>query len=286
MTIQNVKIKYQCHLAKLYEPKEIQSIFELIAEDLQFSSTGLILNRDLELMDTQLNYFEQSLSRLEQGEPVQYVRGKADFYDMQFSVNQAVLIPRPETEELVNVVIQENKNCRGKVLDIGTGSGCIAISLAKNLPNAHVSAIDISKDALHVAQNNSQQNDTHVSFYNGDMQDEIFMSQFTDCEIIVSNPPYVCNSEKKEMRKNVLDFEPHTALFVSDSNPLQFYKAIAQFASKNLRNGGKIYCEINETLGNETKQLFEQYGFHNCQIIKDLFGKDRIVKIVRDFLQS
>lgn len=278
MTIQDVKIKYQCHLAKLYEPKEIQSIFELIAEDLQFSLTSLILNRDAELTDIQLDYFEKSLSRLEQGEPVQYVRGKADFYDMQFFVNQSVLIPRPETEELVDLIITENKNCRGNVLDIGTGSGCIAISLAKNLPNAHISAVDISSDAIQIAQKNSLQNNVHVTFYNGDMQDELFMSQFSDCEIIVSNPPYVCDSEKAEMRKNVLNFEPHIALFVSDTNPLQYYRAIAQFASKHLCEGGKVYCEINETLGTETKQLFETFGLRNCCVIQDLFGKDRIVK--------
>ncbi len=281
MTIQDVKIKYQYHLAKLYEPKEIQSIFELIAEDLQFTSTSLILNKDEELTDFQLKYFEQSLVRLEECEPVQYVRGKADFYDMQFIVNQSVLIPRPETEEIVDLIIRENKNCEGKILDIGTGSGCIAISLAKNLTKAQISAIDISKEALQVAQRNSRQNGVQISFFNGDMQDECFMSQFTDYEIIVSNPPYVCDSEKTEMRKNVLNFEPHTALFVDDSNPLQFYKVLAQFASKHLRNNGKIYCEINETFGNETKQLFEQYGFRNCQIIKDLFGKDRIVKATK-----
>ncbi|MBO4778077.1 MAG: peptide chain release factor N(5)-glutamine methyltransferase [Bacteroidales bacterium] len=279
MTIQDVKIEFQRKLATFYEPKEIQSIFSLIAEDLDFSPTYLILHKDDELSDTQKNFFEQCLQRLATAEPVQYIRGKADFYDLQFFVNPSVLIPRQETEELVNVILQENRNNTPKIIDLGTGSGCIAITLAKHLSNAKVSAVDVSEQALQTAKSNALKNDVSVDFYLGDMQDEAFMSQFPKFDIIVSNPPYVCHSEKNEMRQNVLHYEPHLALFVEDTNPLQFYRAIARFASEHLAENGTVYCEINETLGEETKQLFESFGFSKCEIRKDLFGKDRIVKV-------
>ena len=279
MTIQDVKIEFQQKLATFYEPKEIQSIFSLIAEDLDFSPTYLILHKDDELSDTQKKFFEQCLQRLATAEPVQYIRGKADFYDLQFFVNPSVLIPRQETEELVNVIFQDNKNNTPKIIDLGTGSGCIAITLAKHLPNANVSAVDVSEQALQTAKSNALKNEVSVDFYLGDMQDEVFMSQFPKFDIIVSNPPYVCHSEKNEMRQNVLHYEPHLALFVEDTNPLQFYRAIARFASEHLAENGTVYCEINETLGEETKQLFESFGFSKCEVRKDLFGKDRIVKI-------
>ena len=279
MTIQDVKIEFQQKLATFYEPKEIQSIFSLIAEDLDFSPTYLILHKDDELSDTQKNYFEQCLQRLATAEPVQYIRGKADFYDLQFLVNPSVLIPRQETEELVNVILQEHDNKTPKIIDLGTGSGCIAITLAKHLPNAKVSAVDVSEQALQTAKSNALKNDVSVDFYLGDMQDDDFMSQFPKFDIIVSNPPYVCQAEKNEMRQNVLQYEPHLALFVEDNNPLQFYRTIAHFASKHLAENGTIYCEINETLGKETKQLFESFGFSKCEIRIDLFGKDIIVKV-------
>lgn len=281
MTIQDVKIEFQRKLATFYEPKEIQSIFSLIAEDLDFSPTYLILHKDDELSDTQKNFFEQCLQRLATAEPVQYIRGKADFYDLQFFVNPSVLIPRQETEELVNVILQENRNNTPKIIDLGTGSGCIAITLAKHLFNAKVSAVDVSEQALQTAKSNALKNNVSVEFYLGDMQDEVFMSQFPKFDIIVSNPPYVCHSEKNEMRQNVLHYEPHLALFVEDTNPLQFYRAIARFASEHLAENGTVYCEINETLGEETKQLFESFGFSKCEVRKDLFGKDRFVRIQR-----
>ena len=261
MTIDSVKIEFRRELATLYGPKESLSIFEMIAEDAGFSRNSLLLGGNQELTDSQKTYFEQCLNRLKTAEPVQYVRGKAEFYSLQFAVNQSVLIPRQETEELVDLIIRENRDCRGRIVDIGTGSGCIAVSLAKNIPLAHVCAVDISEQALNVACENARKNGVDVDFFLGDMQDESFMRQLNDCEIVVSNPPYVCLSEKPQMRPNVLDFEPHLALFVTDENPLQFYESIAQFASKNLVEGGKFYCEINETLGVETKRLFEQLGF-------------------------
>lgn len=278
MTIDSVKIEFRRELATLYGPKESLSIFGMIAEDVGFGRNSLLLDGNQELTDLQKKFFEDCLCRLKTAEPVQYVRGKAEFYGLQFVVNQSVLIPRQETEELVDLIIRENRDCHGRIVDIGTGSGCIAVSLAKNIPMTQVCAVDISEKALEVARENARKNVVDVDFFLGDMQDESFMNQLNGCEIIVSNPPYVCLSEKPQMRPNVLDFEPHLALFVTDENPLQFYESIAQFASKNLVEGGKFYCEINETLGVETKRLFEQFGFTQCEIIKDLFGKDRIVR--------
>lgn len=278
MTINDVKIEFQRELAILYGPKEIQSIYELIAEDLEFTPTSLIVNREQAVSDEQKNYFLSCLARLITAEPVQYVRGKADFYGSQFYVNSSVLIPRPETEELVDLIIRENSNYGGNIVDLGTGSGCIAISLAKNIPEAHVCAVDISEPALTVAQNNAKMNNVFVDFRLGDMRNEAFMSQFKNCDVVVSNPPYVCNAEKKEMRANVLNYEPHVALFVEDADPLCFYKSIAHCSMKNLEKGGKVYCEINESFGKETLQLFESAGLQQCEIIKDLSGKDRIIK--------
>lgn len=281
MTINDVKIGFQQKLATLYEPKEIQSIFELIAENLGFSATTLLLSRDEEISEQQKIYFDTCLLRLEKSEPVQYVRGKSDFYGLLFSVNPSVLIPRLETEELVDLIIKENLNCSGKIIDLGTGSGCIAISLAKNVRNAEVTAVDVSEKALDVAQKNAQQHQVDITFCQADMLNEESLSQFTEYDIIVSNPPYVCNSEKKDMRPNVLNYEPHLALFVDDNNPLVFYHAIAKFAIEKLVAGGKIYCEINESFGNETVALFKSYGFVNCEIRRDFFGKDRIVKAMK-----
>jgi len=281
MTIRDVKIEFQQKLATLYGAKEIQSIFSLVAEDLGFTPTSLVIHNEDELTETQQIHFFDCLKRLVSGEPVQYVRGKANFYDMQFCVNSSVLIPRPETEELVDRIINEQGNCNGNIIDLGTGSGCIAISLAKHIRSAKVSAVDISSAAINVAKQNAEKNNVHINFLLGDMQDSQCVTD-EEYDIIVSNPPYVCNYEKQEMRPNVLQFEPHLALFVdTDKNPLQFYIAIAKFAQLHLTEKGVIYCEINETLGNETAQMFQSYGFSNTQIIKDLFGKDRFVKATR-----
>ncbi len=277
MTLQDVKIEYQKELAMLYEPKEIQSIFRLVAEDLGYTPSLLIQSQFQEVSAEQQAFFEEALLRLRNAEPVQYVRGKADFYGLQFMVTESVLIPRPETEELVELIIRKHKNKPIKIVDLGTGSGCIAISLAKNLPNAEVCAIDISPEALNIARQNAQQNEVNVHFVEGSMCQEDCLSSCGTSDVIVSNPPYVTNSEKQQMRPNVLDFEPHLALFVEDANPLLFYAAIARLAAAKLTQNGCVYCEINEQFGKETVHLFESYGLRECEIVKDIFGKDRIV---------
>lgn len=192
-----------------------------------------------------------------------------------------MLIPRPETEELVDWIIKENKNEKKtlNILDIGTGSGCIAISLAKNL-DANITALDISKKALNIAQQNANENAVSINFSIKNILENQDLILAEKQDIIVSNPPYVREQEKKQLFKNVLDYEPHLALFVKDNNPLLFYNAIANFALKNLKPNGKLYFEINEFLGNETVNLLHEKGFKNVLLKKDIFGKNRMIKVI------
>jgi len=206
--------------------------------------------------------------------------GKTSFYGLEFEVNSNVLIPRPETEELVDWIIRSTKyEVRGtklKVLDIGTGSGCIAISLAKNIPNAEVFAIDVSEKALATAQKNAESNQVNVTFLEKNILEIYDLEQHFD--IIVSNPPYVRELEKQEIKKNVLDNEPHLALFVDDNDALIFYRKIAELAMKNLSPNGQLFFEINQYLGKEMIDLLEKMGFKNVELRKDIYGNDRMVK--------
>ncbi|MCX6253239.1 MAG: peptide chain release factor N(5)-glutamine methyltransferase, partial [Bacteroidia bacterium] len=218
---------------------------------------------------------------LKTGKPVQYVLGETNFYDCIIRVTGATLIPRPETEEMVDLIISENKGYHGNIIDFGTGSGCIAIALAANLPGAAVTGIDISDDAISIAQKNARLNNVPVTFMKGD-----FFSFDPDivnkAGIIVSNPPYVRNSEKQLMSKNILDFEPHVALFVEDSDPLLYYNAILKLADKMLIPGGRLYFEINEAMGKSMVQLLESFGYSDVQIIADINNKERIIKGRKD----
>ncbi|PID93756.1 MAG: protein-(glutamine-N5) methyltransferase, release factor-specific [Bacteroidetes bacterium] len=201
--------------------------------------------------------------------------GEADFYDLKFKVNKHTLIPRPETEELVHKIIADCNNLSPQILDIGTGSGCIPIALAKHIKNALISSIDISAEAIDIARQNAENNAVKVEFLHRDILNwQNYSWQHYD--IIVSNPPYVCNSEKAQMNDNVLAYEPHSALFVEDDNPLIFYIAIADFAKKYLNDKGKIYLEINENLGQETLQMLSDKGFVNLQLLQDINGRDRM----------
>jgi release factor glutamine methyltransferase len=218
---------------------------------------------------------------LKTGKPIQYVLGETTFYDCIIRVNSATFIPRPETEELVDLVIRENRYYPGSIIDIGTGSGCIAIALAANLPGAVITGIDISDEAIMIAQENSLLNNVTVRFVKGD----IFNLDFEILKkagIIVSNPPYVRNSEKQFMSKNILDFEPHTALFVTDNDPLVYYRTILKLADIILLPGGRLYFEINEAMGKSMVQLLESAGYSGVEIVADLNGKDRIIKGTRD----
>jgi release factor glutamine methyltransferase len=219
-------------------------------------------------------------NELKTGRPIQHIFGKTSFYGCLIKINNETLIPRPETEELVDLIIRENPMFNGRITDIGTGSGCIAIALAKNLPDAQITGIDISEGALLLAKKNAQMNKVHVSFIKADILNSNQKPKYP-AGLIVSNPPYIRESEKQFMNKNVLDFEPHKALFVPDNDPLMFYRSILDSSKRILLPGGKIYFEINESMGKEMCDLFVTYGFSGISLNKDINGKDRIIRGIR-----
>jgi len=284
MLIQEFKRHFFSELSNLYPETEIQSFFTILVEfKLHLSRIQLALEHNFELDNDDLDFLQNALLKLKNQIPVQYIVGETAFYGLLFKVDKNVLIPRPETEELVEWILQNlpavrqvQKNESIKILDIGTGSGCIAISLAKNLPNATVSAIDISVEALNVAKNNAEFNQVTVEFVQADILTLEKLS--TNFDIIVSNPPYVREMEKMQMQQNVLSNEPHIALFVNDENPLLFYDKIAELAKKHLTENGILYFEINQYLGTETVDLLKSKGFKNVELKKDIYGVDRMVK--------
>jgi release factor glutamine methyltransferase len=275
--IQDTIQLFRTELKDIYSAEEIENfIFFSMNEYLGYTRRHLQLKANQSLDEKETERFKNILSELKKYKPIQYILGNTEFYGMKIRVNENVLIPRPETEELVELILQENPSSEN-ILDIGTGSGCIAISLKKHLPEATVSAIDISDEALLIAKENAILNHTLINFLQGDIL-KIDHSQHHDSfDIIVSNPPYVRQSEKRSMSKNVLDYEPHIALFIEDDDALKFYKAISDFALENLSENGKLYFEINEALGSDVKKLLEKKGLKNVLIKKDMSGKDRIV---------
>lgn len=222
--------------------------------------------------------------RVASGEPVQYVTGRAHFCGLEFGVRQGVLIPRPETEEIVRHIVDDMESCCGRelsVLDIGTGSGCIAVSLAKAVGGASVEAWDVSDDALQIAGENAARNGAEVRFVKMDVLNADFNGMAQRFDIIVSNPPYICESEADEMERNVLDYEPHIALFVPDDDPLLFYRRIAEAGLSILKKGGKLYFEINRRYGKETVEMLTRLGYADVELNADLFGNDRMVKAIK-----
>ncbi|MGB5990482.1 MAG: peptide chain release factor N(5)-glutamine methyltransferase [Marinifilaceae bacterium] len=276
-TIYNIKQNIKSALSDIYDKREIQSFIYIIFEHvLNYSKIDTVLNKKEEIEDETCEIIYSIIKRLEKEEPIQYILGETEFYDLIFNVNESTLIPRGETEELVQLVINENIDRDISILDIGTGSGCIAISLAKNLERAKVSALDISEKAIETAKENAEKNNVKVNFF---LEDILNIKQkYENYDIIVSNPPYICNSEKKLMQNNVLDYEPHTALFVEDNDPLIFYRTIAIFALDTLKEEGLLYFEINEALAKEMKEMLEEYSYKNIEIIKDINERNRIVK--------
>ncbi|MDR0982187.1 MAG: peptide chain release factor N(5)-glutamine methyltransferase [Culturomica sp.] len=265
-------------LHESYNETEVQSLCKIIfACVLGYTNIEIHLKK-YELLDESFSEnFLRIISRLQQNEPLQYILGSCEFLGTRFEVNRYTLIPRPETEELV-MWAQENIPPNGRILDIGCGSGCIAVSIGKHNRDCSVDAVDISNEALSVAQKNALNNNVYnVTFRQCDiLNHKQYQWQYYDC--IISNPPYVRTSEKMQMHSRVKDFEPASALFVDDSNPLLFYDAISDFALKYLNTGGELYFEINEALGNETVKLLENKGFHNVELKKDINEKDRFVK--------
>ncbi|OUD36400.1 peptide chain release factor N(5)-glutamine methyltransferase [Flavobacterium sp. FPG59] len=280
MKIKEYRTQFIQDLTALYGEDEAESFFYLILENQQrLKRIDLALQPDLILSTDALKVWDQFLQQLKNEIPVQYVLGSTSFFGLDFEVNTNVLIPRPETEELVEWILNSLQstvtNQKVKIIDIGTGSGCIAISLAKNIPHAHVTALDVSVDALVTAQKNAQNNQVTVAFKNQNILETYDLQEQFD--VIVSNPPYVRNLEKVEIKKNVLDYEPHLALFVENENPLIFYKKIAELAQKNLKPNGFLFFEINQYLGKETVDLLENLNFKNIELRKDIYGNDRMV---------
>ena len=235
----------------------------------------IYMGKDIILSACKQRELENIIFRLQKNEPIQYIRGYAEFCGRNFRVAPGVLIPRPETAELVDLIVKENPDAR-RLLDIGTGSGCIAISLDKNLPDAKVDAWDISEEALAIARKNNEELDAQVTFRRQDVFSADGM-QGTSYDIIVSNPPYVTETEKTEMEANVLDWEPGLALFVPDEDPLCFYRRIAELGRELLRPGGKLYFEINQAYGQDMIRMIEMNQYRDVRVIKDIFGKDRIL---------
>ena len=268
-----------------YEKSEIDVFIAYCFEDLiGVKRHEVILNENKTVNESELLKLNFAVKDLKQHKPIQYVLGKADFYGLKFIVNEHVLIPRPETEELVQLIIQDAKlithNSQLSILDIGTGSGCIAIALKKNIPDSIVHALDISENVLKIAKQNAKMNNAEINFVLDNIlnPNSKILNPNSLFDIIVSNPPYVRHSEKEQMQKNVLDYEPHLALFINDTDPLLFYKNIADFALKNLKPKGKLYFEINQAFGLEVKDILEDKGFENVVLMKDLNNKNRILR--------
>ena len=281
MLLKQFRIHFFESLKGIHDENEVESFFFILTEYLHnLKRIDLALNPSFEISEAEVQKWESIISELKTEKPIQYIIGETWFYDSKFYVNEHTLIPRPETEELVDwIVATEKKNDKKEkltILDIGTGTGCIPISLKKNIPQAEVFAIDVSEEALKVAQRNALENKVEINFIlQNILETEDLKQQF---DIIVSNPPYVRNMEKQEIKKNVLAFEPHLALFVEDNDALLFYRKIAQLALKSLTPNGLLFFDINQYLGKETVELFEHLGFKNIELKKDIYGNDRMIK--------
>ncbi|APU11951.1 protein-(glutamine-N5) methyltransferase, release factor-specific [Cellulophaga lytica] len=278
MLLKEIKKIYHIELDAVYPVEEVDSFFYMAIEHyLKLERFVLALEPNYVVTKDEESTLFLVVDKLKKHIPIQYILGAAHFMGLDFNVNTNVLIPRPETEELVSWILNEvNVNQEITILDIGTGSGCIAITLAKNLPKAKVFALDISKEAILVAKSNAEANNVTVTFLEQSILEEPSLKQ--KFNIIVSNPPYVRDLEKKEMSANVLEHEPNLALFVSDNNPLVFYKAITNFSVNHLRENGKLFFEINQYLGEQTKELLVGLNYINIKLKKDMYGNDRMLK--------
>ncbi|MBB6502853.1 peptide chain release factor N(5)-glutamine methyltransferase [Pedobacter cryoconitis] len=278
MNFKQLELYFISELSSLYGEEEAKQLFYLVVEHVCGWNRGKLLTCSTESPDPgQMTAYESILVGLRQGRPVQHILAEAWFYGLKFKVSGAVLIPRPETEELIEWILEtvnQTEDQVSSILDIGTGSGCIAITLKKNLENLAVTALDVSADALQIARENAMNNEVALNFIQTDI---LTYSSPIKYDLIVSNPPYITETERAEMHQNVLQFEPHLALFVSNENPLVFYKGIADFALLNLQPKGKLFFEINEYLGQETVDMLKDKGFINIVLKKDMQGKDRMI---------
>jgi len=276
--ISDIKVFMQTWLQELYPPEEISSLFYILME-IYCGMSRIQLHSGIRetINESELLLVYDAIKELRLGKPIQYITGKAWFCGLEFNVNKDVLIPRPETEEIVELILKDNLTNRGlKILDIGTGSGCIGVALKKKLKEAEVWALDISEDALKIASKNAVLHQTDISFVRADILDLEKLPDLPRFDIIVSNPPYVLESEKKLMHKNVLEFEPQGALFVPDNSALLYYKAIFRFVLQN-NIEASVYLEINESKADEMIALANEFRFSDNVIVKDINGKDRFM---------
>ena len=277
MQLKSLKIFFQNGLLGYYPKEEINTFFYRICEQhLDYKRIDVSLKSETLISPKTFEYFETIISRLLTYEPIQYILGTTSFFGLEFKVDSNVLIPRPETEELVAWILKQTDSSQSlKILDIGTGSGCIAISLVKHLPNVEIYALDVSPKALEIAEFNAQQNAVKLNMIKANVLD--WKPTDLSFDLIVSNPPYVREIEKERMAPNVLENEPHLALFVENDNPLVFYRAIVELGKQTLKKQGQLYFEINEYLGKETQALFSSDTFEDVQLKSDIFGKHRMI---------
>ncbi|WP_345951921.1 peptide chain release factor N(5)-glutamine methyltransferase [Mucilaginibacter sp. PAMB04274] len=283
-TVKDAFDRFKTDLTGMYSTQETDAITSLLLSDLTGKNKGWLKAFDSYEMSTeQSQQLLDALEQLKTGKPIQYILGHTEFYGLNFMVNPSVLIPRPETEELVEWVLASvDRETKYDILDMGTGSGCIPICLKKFLPASTVASIDLSAEALQTAERNAELNQVDVKFLQADIlnlaEPEVTSKQYN---VIVSNPPYVTMTDKEQMHQNVTNFEPHTALFVSNEQPLIFYEAIASFAHTNLTKNGFLFFEINESYGNKTVDMLLAKGFVNIELRQDMTGKDRMIKAMK-----
>ncbi len=279
-TLKEAFQNFQSLIQRNYEIEEARSISQIVFKEvLGYDTIQLILNENDLLPASIFEQLDYVAFQLNEHKPIQYIIGHTEFYGLNFEVNESVLIPRPETEELVDWIIKDHKDAQSlNILDIGTGSGCIPITLKYNIPQAKVNSIDVSKEAIAIALKNSLKNNVELFIHH---QDVLQLQQLeSDYDVVVSNPPYVLESEKSEMRKNVLDYEPSIALFVNDNDPLIFYKKIINLVENTTNKETHLYFEINESYAEELIKLFDLQKWQRPELRKDIRGKDRMIKSV------
>lgn len=276
-TLANIKVEIRNRLSKVFDSRELQQVTSILLDQFGISRVQSIAYPDTKISQTDYELLVGQLKRLETGEPIQYVLGNEWFMGRSFSVCPDVLIPRPETEELVQLVCDRCKVDAPRILDVGTGSGCIAVSLAKMMPGSQLTALDVSERAIEVARANAVRNDASVNFVCKSIFDDDLPFAPASLDVVVSNPPYVTESDKLQMHSNVLDFEPHLALFVPDSDPLVFYRRIAQLSTVWLKQGGMLFFEINERFGEATRQMLETMQYSNVEVHNDFYQRNRMV---------
>jgi release factor glutamine methyltransferase len=287
MLLSDIRNKYKHSLSAIYPPEEIDSLFTIAVEFcMELDRFSMLRDMNKNTSTDSENKMFDVLTRLTKAEPIQYITGVTEFYNIKLKINSSVIIPRQETEYLTDIIIKRNQGTRSlRIIDLCTGSGCIAVALAKNLPGSLITAVDLSMDAVRLAEENAEVNEQKITVIRDDLLAPT--SDYSKFDILVSNPPYVRKSEKAMMHPNVLNYEPHKALFVDDEDPLVFYRALAKFAIKHVSKPlGKLYLEINQYLGKETQKLFKDFGFMDVSVIKDLNDNERYIECIMGNMEN